>query len=251
MAVKLFVGLGNPGAKYALNRHNVGFMAVDTIAETHGFSPWRKRFQGLTAEAQMGAHRIILLKPMTYMNESGRAVGEAMRFYKLLPGDVTVFHDELDLEPGKVKVKTGGGHAGHNGLKSIAAHIGPDFRRVRIGIGHPGNKALVINYVLADFSKADHEWLAALLGGIAQAAPRLAEGADASFMNEVVRQTRPSKRVDAKQPAAAEEASVTKPPVASVDTVIADASLSKSKGERSQGGFKSWLVRRIRGGAFR
>lgn len=239
MAVKLLIGLGNPGDKYLFNRHNAGFMAVDAIAGAHGFGPWKRRFQGLTAEAQIGAHRVILLKPGTYMNESGRAAGEAMRFFKLTPADVTVFHDELDLEPGKVRVKVGGGHAGHNGLRSLSAHIGNDYRRVRIGIGHPGNKDEVVNYVLRDFAKTDQEWLSDLLAAIAKAAPKLVEGQDASFMNEVARLARGSAKSAAQPAAAAKVASKPVVPAA----VVAGASL----GERKSGSFASWLYGRIRG----
>lgn len=185
--MQLWVGLGNPGAQYALNRHNVGFMAVDAIAEVHGFDPWRSRFQGWTSEGRLGAHKILLLKPSTYMNESGRSVGEAMRFFKLEPGDVTAFHDELDLAPFRVKVKTGGGTAGHNGLKSTGAHIGNDFRRVRIGIGHPGHRDRVSPYVLGNYAKAEIDPLADMLGAIAAEAPLLAAGNDARFMNEIAR----------------------------------------------------------------
>jgi PTH1 family peptidyl-tRNA hydrolase len=183
--MKLFVGLGNPGGGYARNRHNVGFMAADRIAEAHGFGPWRGKFSGQLAEGRLDGDKCFLLKPMTYMNESGRAVGEAMRFYKLATADVTVFCDELDLAPGKVRVKAGGGTAGHKGIRSIAAHIGADFQRVRIGIGHPGSKAKVQDYVLRDFAKADSAWLEPLLDAIAKAAPKLASGDDAGFMNAV------------------------------------------------------------------
>ena len=183
--MKLFVGLGNPGADYAFNRHNVGFMAVDAIAAVHGFPAWRKRFSGVASEAKLGREPVALLKPGTYMNESGRAVGEAVRFYKLDLGDVVVFHDELDLAPGKVRVKTGGGVAGHNGLRSLSAHIGNDYVRVRIGIGHPGRKDQVTGYVLHDFAKADHEWLEPLLGAIAEEAPYLADGANDKFQSRV------------------------------------------------------------------
>ncbi|MGH6826732.1 aminoacyl-tRNA hydrolase [Methyloceanibacter sp.] len=183
--MKLFVGLGNPGAEYAFNRHNVGFMAVDAIAATHGFPAWRKRFQGLAAEGRLGREQVLLLKPQTFMNESGRSVGEAVRFYKLDLADVIVFHDELDLVPGKVRVKAGGGVAGHNGLRSITAHIGNDYVRVRIGIGHPGSKELVTHWVLNNFVKSDREWLEPLLGAIAKAAPDLAEGANDKFQSLV------------------------------------------------------------------
>jgi PTH1 family peptidyl-tRNA hydrolase len=183
--MKLFVGLGNPGQEYAFNRHNVGFMAVDAIAAAHDFPAWRKRFSGLAAEGRLGREPVLLFKPQTFMNESGRAVGEAARFYKLELGDVVVFHDELDLAPGKVRVKTGGGVAGHNGLKSLSAHIGNDYVRVRIGIGHPGSRELVTNWVLQNFVKPDREWLEPLLGAIAKAAPELAEGANDKFQSFV------------------------------------------------------------------
>lgn len=182
----LLVGLGNPGAKYARNRHNIGFMAADGIVRRHSFAPFRTRFQGLVSEGMLAGEKAIVLKPATYMNESGRAVGEAMRFYKLTPADIVVFYDELDLEPGKLRIKTGGGTAGHNGIRSIAAHIGPGFRRVRLGIGHPGVKERVLGYVLGDFSKAEaNAWVEPLIDAIAQASPLLAEGKDASFANKV------------------------------------------------------------------
>mgnify|MGYP000173617027 CR=1 FL=1 len=184
--MKLFVGLGNPGTKYARNRHNIGFMAVDGIIRRHSFSPERQKFQALMCDGLMGGEKVVALKPQTYMNESGQSVGEAMRFFKLEPKDVIVFYDELDLAPGKIRVKLGGGAAGHNGIRSIASHIGPEFRRVRIGIGHPGHKDAVMPYVLGDFSKAQHaDWLDAMLDAIADAAPMLAEGKDATFANKV------------------------------------------------------------------
>jgi peptidyl-tRNA hydrolase, PTH1 family len=183
--MKLFVGLGNPGQDYALNRHNVGFMAIDAIAAAHGFSDWRKRFEGLVAEGRLGREQVLLLKPQTYMNESGRAAGEAVRFFKLDPGNVAVFHDELDLAPGKTRVKVGGGTAGHNGLRSLTAHIGNDYMRVRIGIGHPGRSDRVKHYVLHNFAKADFAWLEPLLGAIAAEAPLLAEGAPEKFQSRV------------------------------------------------------------------
>ena len=181
----LFVGLGNPGEKFARNRHNVGFMVLETIAKRHGFPPWRRRFQGVASEAPLGGERVQLLLPGTFMNESGRAVAEAMHFYKLGLSDVVVFHDELDLPPGKVRVKTGGGVAGHNGLRSITAHVGNDYRRVRIGIGHPGVKEMVHGYVLSDFSKADRAWVEALTDIVADNVELLARGQDASFQNKV------------------------------------------------------------------
>jgi PTH1 family peptidyl-tRNA hydrolase len=183
--MKLFVGLGNPGREYALNRHNVGFMAVDAIAAAHNFPAWRKRFSGLAAEGKLGNEPVLLFKPQTFMNESGRSAGEALRFYKLETDDVVVFHDEIDLAPGKVRVKAGGGVAGHNGLKSLTAHIGNDYVRVRIGVGHPGEKHLVSGHVLRNFAKADHDWLAPLLGAIAAEAPFLAEGANDKFQSHV------------------------------------------------------------------
>lgn len=186
--MKLFVGLGNPGQQYAGNRHNIGYMAVGAIAAAHGFPAWRARFQGLTSEGRLGPEKVLLLKPGTYMNLSGDSVGAAARFYKLAPADIVVFHDELDLAPGRVRVKVGGGTAGHNGLRSIAAHLGPDFVRVRLGIGHPGDKRLVTPHVLGNFAKADQDWLAPLLDAIAAAAPDLAAGDTAGFTNRVARQ---------------------------------------------------------------
>lgn len=188
--MKILVGLGNPGDKYEQNRHNVGFMAVEAIAENHSGGPWKRRFQGFASEVDIGRERCLLLKPSTFMNESGRSVGEALRFYKISPADVIVFHDELDLEPGRVRVKFGGGHAGHNGLKSLSAHIGNDYHRVRIGIGHPGSREAVVSYVLHDFSKKDREWVEPLLHAIARGAPHLLTGQDAKFLNEVARASR-------------------------------------------------------------
>lgn len=189
----IFAGLGNPGAKYAANRHNIGFMAVDRIAADHGFGPWRARFQGHVAEGRLGGEKVVLLKPATFMNLSGQSVGEAVRFYKLTPADVIVFHDELDLAPGKVRFKRGGGHAGHNGLRSIQSHIGAEFGRVRLGIGHPGHKDAVAQYVLHDFARADQEWLDDLLRGISDGAPDLAAGETPKFLNAVARRTAPAR----------------------------------------------------------
>ena len=189
--MKLFVGLGNPGRKFEANRHNIGFMAMDRIAADHGFAPWRARFQGEVSEGRLGSEKIVLLKPHTFMNLSGQSVGEAMRFYKLTPDDITVFHDELDLAPGKLRVKTGGGHAGHNGLRSIHQHIGEAYHRVRIGIGHPGDKARVAAYVLSDFAKADSDWIEDLLRGISDGVPALAQGDPTRFMNAVSLRTAP------------------------------------------------------------
>ena len=183
--MQLWVGLGNPGAQYALHRHNVGFMAVDALCQVHDFPDYKKKFLGWTTEARLGSEKLVILKPATFMNDSGQAIGEAMRFYKLEPQDVTVFHDELDLEPFKIKVKCGGGTAGHNGLKSAAAHIGPDFRRVRIGIGHPGHKARVHGHVLGNYAKAEMDDLADMLGALAAEAHWLAENNNPRFMSDV------------------------------------------------------------------
>ena len=198
---KLFVGLGNPGAKYAGNRHNIGFMAVDRIAADHGFSPWKARFQGLAAEGRLGGIRTTLLKPQTFMNLSGQSVGEAMRYLKLTPADVMVLHDELDLAPGKCRVKRGGGHAGHNGLRSIHQHIGADYGRVRLGIGHPGDKDRVAPYVLSDFAKADAGWLDDLLRGLSDGAPNLAAGDEGRFQNAVAARTAPARNSGTDRPA--------------------------------------------------
>ena len=181
----LFVGLGNPGAKYAHNRHNIGFMAVEEIARRHGFAPWRRRFQGETTEGTLDGERVVLLRPATFMNESGRAVQEAVSFFKLPPNETTVFQDELELPPAKVRVKVGGGIAGHNGLRSISAHIGNDYRRVRLGIGHPGVKELVHGYVLSDFAKDERPWVETLCEAIADNAGLLVANRDSTFQNKV------------------------------------------------------------------
>ncbi len=183
--MQLWVGLGNPGPQYALHRHNIGFMVADVLADVHGFGPVQKKFSGWLQEGRIGEMKILLLKPATFMNESGRAVGEALRFYMLEPDALTVFHDELDLAPFKVKVKQGGGTAGHNGLRSIDQHIGPDFRRVRIGIGHPGHKDRVTGYVLGNYAKDEQDDLADMLGAVCAEAEWLAKGDDARFMNDV------------------------------------------------------------------
>ena len=182
--MQIWAGLGNPGPQYAMHRHNIGFMVCDLIAEMHGFGPVQKKFSGWVQEGRIGTHKVLLLKPATYMNESGRAVAEALRFYKLEPDALTVFHDELDLEPFRVKVRVGGGLAGHNGLRSINQHLGPDFRRVRIGIGHPGHKDRVTGHVLGNYAKAEQDNLVAMLGAIGAEAEWLAKGDDARFMNE-------------------------------------------------------------------
>jgi PTH1 family peptidyl-tRNA hydrolase len=196
----LFVGLGNPGAKYASNRHNVGFMAADVMALAHKFGPWRKKFQGELAEGNLGGEKVLLLKPQTFMNESGRSVGEAVRFHNIPLDHVFVFYDELDLEPGKVRVKLGGGAAGHNGIRSIASHITPDFMRVRLGIGHPGDKNMVMPHVLGDFAKSDREWLVAMLDAVADNAALLVEGADSKFQSLVhLKVNPPSPKIEKKK----------------------------------------------------
>lgn len=189
--MKLFVGLGNPGAKYAGNRHNIGFMALDRIASDHGFGPWKRAFQGLVAEGRLGAEKVVLLKPETFMNLSGQSVQAAVAFYKLALADLVVFHDELDLAPGKLRLKAGGGHAGHNGLRSISQHLGDAYGRVRLGIGHPGNKDAVAAYVLHDFAKADQDWLDDLMRGISDGAEALAAGEAQAFQNKVSLRTAP------------------------------------------------------------
>ncbi len=199
----LVVGLGNPGPAYAGNRHNIGFMAVDEIVRRHGLSAWRKKFHGLLSEGTVDGHRIVVLKPETFMNESGRAVQAAATFYKILPKDILVFHDEIDLAPGKLRVKRGGGHAGNNGLRSIHAAIGPDYGRVRMGVGHPGDKADVKNYVLRDIPKADKEWLAPMLDGCAEYLLDVLDGDDPSFMSKVAHRIKPN-RPNAPRPDAAD-----------------------------------------------
>ncbi|TVR80940.1 MAG: aminoacyl-tRNA hydrolase [Rhodospirillales bacterium] len=189
----LVVGLGNPGPKYAGNRHNIGFMAVDAIARHHGFPAWRGRFQGEMTEGSIGGRRVLLLKPMTFMNLSGQSVGQAARFFKVPATDVLVFHDELDLQEGKLRVKQGGGHAGHNGLRSLHAAIGPEYRRIRLGIGHPGDRERVLGHVLKDFAKADASWLDPLLEAIAVQFPHLVAGDAATFMSKVAMMLQPPK----------------------------------------------------------
>ena len=183
--MRLLVGLGNPGARYVGNRHNIGFMVLEAIARRHGIGPWRRRFQGVAAVGPLAGERVILLLPGTFMNDSGLAVAEAAHFYKIGAGDIVVFHDEIDLPPAKVRVKTGGGIAGHNGLRSISSHVGNDYRRVRIGVGHPGVKELVYNHVLSDFAKAERPWVEAVCDIIADNAGLIAKGDDASFQNKV------------------------------------------------------------------
>jgi len=192
--MQLFVGLGNPGGKYAGHRHNIGFRAVDAIAGAHGFGPWRRKFQAEVAEGRFGGDKVLLVKPQTFMNLSGQSVGEAMRYLKVSPEDIWVFHDELDLVPGKLRVKQGGGHAGHNGLRSLHQHVGAEYNRVRLGIGHPGHKDLVSPYVLHDFARADRDWLDPLLAAVGREASRLAAGDAPGFMNAVALAIRPPER---------------------------------------------------------
>lgn len=196
--MRLLVGLGNPGTAYAGHRHNIGFMAVEAVAHHFGFDPFRRRFQGLIAQGEIDGEKVIALKPQTFMNESGRAAGEAARYFKLGVGDVIVFHDELDLKPGKVRVKTGGGAAGHNGLKSLDAHIGPAYVRVRLGIGHPGNPDRVTGYVLSDFSAAERAWREPLLDAVATSLPLLIRGDAAGFMTRVAHQAPPPESLEKK-----------------------------------------------------
>ncbi|MEO1562506.1 MAG: aminoacyl-tRNA hydrolase [Pseudomonadota bacterium] len=216
--MKLIVGLGNPGAKYAKNRHNIGFMALDNIAKEHGFPGWKSKFSGEISEGRIGAAKVALLKPTTFMNKSGQSVGAAMRFYKLNPEDVIVFHDELDLAPSKVKVKSGGGHAGHNGLRSIHDHIGPEYARVRLGIGHPGHKDAVAGYVLRDFAKADQSWLDELLLGIGEGAEHLIAGLPDKFMNAVALRTNPPRSSGGNPRKKPDETPAKTPPAENADT---------------------------------
>jgi peptidyl-tRNA hydrolase, PTH1 family len=201
----LIVGLGNPGARYAGNRHNFGFMTIDAIARAHGFGPWRKRFHAEAAEGAIAGAKALLMKPLTFYNEAGNSVREAAAFYKIAPSAIVVCHDEIDLAPGRVRVKRGGGAAGNNGVRSITAHIGDEFRRVRLGVGHPGQKELVMAYVLSDFHKADAEWVEALLAAVARAAPLLAAGEDEKFQGEVMRLA-PAAKADPRRPPDATEA---------------------------------------------
>lgn len=223
--MKLFVGLGNPGADYAGHRHNIGFMAVDRIAADHGFGPWKRAFKGQIAEGRLGDEKVVLLKPETYMNASGEAVQAAMAFYKLPASDITVFHDELDLAPAKLRVKQGGGHAGHNGLRSLHAHIGEAYQRVRLGIGHPGHKDAVAAYVLHNFAKTDQDWLADLLTGLSEGAAALAQNDPARLMNAVALRLNPP-RVNARpaappQPAPKPEAEPADKPLSPLQRLAA------------------------------
>jgi PTH1 family peptidyl-tRNA hydrolase len=237
----LFVGLGNPGAKYADNRHNIGFMAVERIAADHGFSPWRSKFQGETAEGILGGEKVVLLKPATFMNLSGQSVGEAMRFFKLDPTDITVFHDDLDLAPGKARFKAGGGHAGHNGLRSIHQHIGDAYHRVRLGIGHPGHKDAVSSFVLSDFAKAEQAWLDSVLHGVSDGAPVLAAGDPTRFMNAVALRTSPPR------PAVSVPADKVAPTLPAADSATPRTAESPGASEGADDpGFLRALVERFR-----
>ncbi len=210
--MKLWAGLGNPGAKYAGNRHNIGFMAVERIAADHGFSAWRSKFQAEISEGRLGSEKVLLLKPQTFMNLSGQSVRAALDFHKLESTDLTVFHDEIDLAPGKIRLKAGGGHAGHNGLRSIHDHIGPHYDRVRLGVGHPGRKEAVPGYVLHDFAKADQDWLDDLLRGISDGAADLASGDGGRFLNAVGLRMNPPRSGGAKGAAGAEPAATQRKP---------------------------------------
>jgi PTH1 family peptidyl-tRNA hydrolase len=204
--MRLIVGLGNPGAEYAGNRHNIGFMAVDEIARRHGFPVWKSRNQGLAAEGEIAGVRVMLLKPQTFMNNSGASVGPTARFFKIPPAEVIVLHDELDLAPGKVRVKVGGGAAGHNGLRSIAEQFSADTVRVRLGIGHPGDKDRVYGHVLSDFAKAERAWLTPLLDAVAEAVPMLVAGDANAFMTRVALLTAPPRPKKSKTPKPGEAA---------------------------------------------
>lgn len=230
--MRLFVGLGNPGDKYAGNRHNIGFMVVDRIAEDNGFAPWRSKFQAKVSEGKLGREKVILLKPETFMNLSGQSVGEAMRFYKIDAADVVVFHDELDLVPGKVRVKTGGGHAGHNGLRSIHQHIGADYDRVRLGIGHPGHKDRVSGYVLADFAKSEQNWLDDVIRGCCDGAAALAAGDGAKLSNAV------ALRVSPPRPSTGTKKPVAKPVEEQGKTPTAPKEVTLSPLEKLQNKFR-------------
>ena len=244
--MKLIVGLGNPGEKHARNRHNVGFMALQTIASEHRFPPWKRRFSGLTAEGEIAGEKCQLLMPLTYMNDSGRSVGEAARFLKLATSDIIVIHDEIDLAPGKLKVKTGGGVAGHNGLRSITQHLDNDYVRVRIGVGHPGSKDAVPYYVLRDFHKSEFAWLDPMLAAMGKAAGHLVKGHGDKFMSEVALLTQPEdeRKVKRTSPAASEPAAPKQDPVKRHPAGEGEA---KRAGAMAAN-LKKWLAGRGKGG---
>ena len=233
--MKLIVGLGNPGGKYAQNRHNVGFMAVDQFHQDHDFQPWRKRFSGEVSEGRIGRSKCLLLKPSTFMNESGRSVGEALRFFKLDLDDVIVLYDEIDLVPGKLKAKTGGGNAGHNGLRSLSSHIGNDYHRIRIGVGRPAQKSQVSNHVLRDFSKSDQQWLEPLLDAISRKMEHFLEQGSARFLNEVAEHLAPLERDTPKS----KKPEAKKPP--SKNTTQADEQRDAKSSAKSSGPFADML----------
>ena len=240
--MKLFVGLGNPGSAYERHRHNVGFKALDRIAERHGFAPWKKRFHGLVTDGPIGGRRVLLLKPQTYMNDSGQAVGEAQRYLKISEEDIYVFHDEIDLAPAKLKVKVGGGNAGHNGLRSISAHIGNEYARVRIGVGHPGSKDLVSHHVLHDFAKADADWLDPMLDAMADAAGRLAAGDSARFLTDVARALQADKGSDKNEQKSGDKPAATEPAPRTTAPVAHPAGERQSKrGNALTENLKKWL----------
>lgn len=240
--MKLFVGLGNPGSAYERHRHNVGFMALDRIAERHGFAPWKKRFHGLVTDGPIGGRRVLLLKPQTYMNDSGQAVGEAQRYLKISEEDIYVFHDEIDLSPAKLKVKVGGGNAGHNGLRSISAHIGNEYARVRIGVGHPGSKDLVSHHVLHDFAKADTDWLDPMLDAMADAAGRLAAGDSARFLTDVARALQADKGSDKNEQKSGDKPAAVAPAPRTTAPVAHPAGERQSKrGSALAENLKKWL----------
>ncbi|WP_120498840.1 aminoacyl-tRNA hydrolase [Kiloniella sp. EL199] len=236
----LFVGLGNPGQKYENNRHNIGFMAVDDIAHRHNFSPWRSRFQGKTSEGRIGSEKVLALKPETYMNESGRAVGEAIRFFKIDPEDVFVFYDELDLAPGKLRIKKSGGSGGHNGIKSIDAHIGKEYWRLRMGIGHPGHKERVTGHVLGDFSKADQDWLGKEINAISQHIDLLVKGDSPGFMSKVAQDVAPPK--PKKVPATKASSNAPESGKDTYKTVKAEAIKTDASVKNSKDGWQSTLA---------
>ena len=240
--MKLFVGLGNPGSAYVRHRHNVGFMALDRIAERHGFAPWKKRFHGLVTDGPIGGRRVLLLRPQTYMNDSGQAVGEAQRYLKISEEDIYVFHDEIDLAPAKLKVKAGGGNAGHNGLRSISAHIGNEYARLRIGVGHPGSKDLVSHYVLHDFAKADAEWLDPMLDAMAAAAGRLAAGDSARFLTDVARALQTDKGPDKSEQKSGDKPAAIAPAPRTATAIAHPAGERQSKrGSALAENLKKWL----------
>ncbi|MCZ4281857.1 aminoacyl-tRNA hydrolase [Kiloniella laminariae] len=237
----MFVGLGNPGQKYEKNRHNIGFMAVDDIVHRHRFSPWKARFQGQVSEGRLGQEKILVLKPETYMNESGRAVGEAARFFKIPPEDIYVFYDELDLAPGKLRIKQAGGSGGHNGIKSIDAHIGKEYWRIRMGIGHPGHKDRVTGHVLGDFAKSEQSWLEQELDAISRHVTFLAQRDDSGFMSRVAQELAPP-RPKKDKPETAEAKAAPQPEANKRATQQAEAKKTDQPAEGWQSSLARWLT---------